>query len=109
MDSRSGEVVMPQDTCILVATQQEETRASLCKILNQAGMGSLIEVSDGQAAIQKLRDSSSINLLITDIHLPYIDGWRLARMVRSGVFRCAKTLPIIAVSATFTERIAETT
>ncbi|MEW6353403.1 MAG: response regulator [Pseudomonadota bacterium] len=99
---------MSQEVCFLVAHSRPETRAEVRAALVRGGWGSVVEAEDGQAAIQRLRDSR-VNFVITDIHLPPIDGWRLARMVRSGVFKCAKTTPIIAVSSSFTERIAEAT
>ncbi len=48
-------------------------------------------------------------MVVTDIHMPYIDGWKLPRMIRSGIFKCSESTPVIMVSHIFTDRITEIT
>jgi len=93
---------------ILVANQSLDARHSLIDSLRAAGFTACIEAEDGKAAITALR-TKNIRLLITDLEFPDLDGWRLARMVRSGIFLCRKDIPIIVVANTWCERIAETT
>ncbi len=93
---------------ILIVNDQDDILHLLSKTLAKDGQFQIIEARDGGEAIRKLR-GEPIDLLITDIHMPQLDGWRLARMVRSGLFSCPATTPIIVASATFSERIAETT
>ena len=93
---------------ILVVNDHEDILRLLSKTLIKAGYSRILEASDGGEAIRRLR-SEPIDLLITDVHMPRLDGWRLARMVRSGLFSCPATTPIIVASATFGEHIAETT
>lgn len=93
---------------ILLVNDNDDTRQLLAKTLQKAGYSRLLEARDGNEAVQKLREEQ-IELVITDIHMPKLDGWRLARMVRSGLFACPATTPIIVASATFSERIAEIT
>jgi len=93
---------------ILVANNCLEARMSLIASLRSAGFTSFVEAEDGRSATAVLR-TNNIRLLITDIEFPDFDGWRLARMVRSGIFLCKKAIPIIVVANTWCERIAETT
>ncbi|RMD71094.1 MAG: response regulator, partial [Gammaproteobacteria bacterium] len=93
---------------ILLVNDNEDARVLLRRTLQRADFQNITEASDGRAAVQQLH-AQPIDLLITDVHMPHLDGWRLARMVRSGLFRCAADIPIIVISATFCERIAETT
>ena len=93
---------------ILLVNDHADLRELLARILRKSGYTHIIEAADGNEAVKQLR-LHPVDLLITDVHMPHLDGWRLARMVRSGLFPCPENTPIIAVSATFSDRIAETT
>jgi len=41
------------------------------------------------------------SLVVTDLHMPVIDGWRFCRLLRSAEFAPLNQTPIIVVSATF--------
>jgi len=41
------------------------------------------------------------DLLVTDLRMPGIDGWRLCRLLRSSEFPLLNTVPILVISATF--------
>lgn len=98
----------PENAFILLVNDQFDARTLIRRTLQRVGLKHIVEAADGRAAIQQLR-AHSVDLLITDIHMPHLDGWRLARMVRSGVFKCPSDIPIVVVSATFCDRIAEVT
>src|SRR3569623_706279 len=106
----SGSLNMEQNRAsrILLVNDNDDTRELLARTLRKAGYSNLIEARNGAEAVHKLREES-VELVITDVHMPQLDGWRLARMVRSGLFACPATTPIIVASATFSARIAETT
>jgi diguanylate cyclase (GGDEF)-like protein/PAS domain S-box-containing protein len=99
---------MPEDARILLVNDQADARALIRRTLERVGLHHVTDVADGRAAIHHLR-TQTVHLLITDVHMPHLDGWRLARMVRSGVFKCSSSIPIVVVSATFSDRIAEVT
>jgi two-component sensor histidine kinase len=42
------------------------------------------------------------DIVITDLYMPEIDGWKLCRLLRSGEYRHFNEVPILVVSATFT-------
>lgn len=78
------------------------------KVLEKAGYGNLATCDNGIAASRHL-GQYPVDMLITDVHMPSIDGWRLCRMVRAGIFQCPASTPIIVVSGTFGEQVAEVT
>jgi PAS domain S-box-containing protein len=47
------------------------------------------------------------NLIITDLHMPEIDGWRFCRLLRSQEYKVYNDVPILVLSATFTGVDAE--
>jgi diguanylate cyclase (GGDEF)-like protein/PAS domain S-box-containing protein len=50
-----------------------------------------------------------IDAIISDIDIAPLDGWRLARLIRSGILSQNIDIPIILVAAIYCERLAETT
>ena len=57
-------------------------------------------VKNGKLAFQKFRDSQEgfYNLIILNLHLPEVDGYETAQMIRACDHPQAKTIPIIAMS-----------
>lgn len=93
---------------ILLVNDKADVLLLIRKTLELSGFHNLATCHDGLSACRYL-GQQAVDLLLTDIHMPNIDGWRLCRMVRSGIFRCASDTPIVVVSSTFGERIAEAT
>jgi diguanylate cyclase (GGDEF)-like protein/PAS domain S-box-containing protein len=99
---------MTEQTHILLVNQDPDQRGALRGMLEMAGFGRVTEASDGIAAIRHL-NNGTIDALVTDIPLGTLDGWRLARLVRSGLFQCPADIPILVVSRSYSEHIAEVT
>lgn len=99
---------MPNDSQILLVNSDPSAHLLLRSCLTAAGYHRILEVSCGLSAVKLLR-TTPIDLLITEIDLLALDGWRLARLVRSGIFPSESVIPIIMVAKTWCERIAETT
>ena len=93
---------------ILIVNTDARARRQLRQTLEQNGFSKLSEAGTGTAAIEML-DRMTIDILITDIPLQDLDGWRLTRLVRSGVLRTNANIPIVIFSTTYSERIAEIT
>lgn len=96
------------DKHILLVNSSLQARQSIKDVLSSAGYNKITEADSGSSAIKVLR-REPIDTLISDIELNELDGWRLARMVRSDIFCCERGIPIILVAQTWCERIAETT
>jgi len=68
----------------------------------------ILTAASTREAIEILK-TEDIDFVVSNIHLDNFDGWRLARMVRSGVLKCAAETPIVVVANTWCEHIANTT
>jgi PAS domain S-box-containing protein len=84
---------------ILLAEDVEINREIVLTILEPLGI-EIIEAEDGQKACDLFRaNPESIDLIFMDIHMPGIDGYESARLIRSFDHPKAKTVPIIAMTA----------
>ncbi len=92
---------------ILVVNQDLAARNALLKSLDATGRR-VLAVETGLEAIKVLQ-GTEVELIITDINTGQFDGWRLARIIRSGVLRCKSSVPIIVVTKSWCERITEIT
>lgn len=93
---------------VLLAYTNQVKRSQIKRYLELSGDYHIVEALHGNDAIDKLQ-CHCFNAIITDIDLEQIDAWRLTRLVRSNILNSPENTPIIIVSTTFSERIAETT
>ena len=93
---------------LLLVNDNPDARRLLLRALTRGGFERITEAADGREAVEALT-TGFFDLIVTDVHMPHLDGWRLSRMVRSGVFQSRADVPIVVVSATFGERIAHAT
>jgi CheY-like chemotaxis protein len=68
------------ETHILVVEDDEDSRAALCDTLIDAGYLPFA-VADGVEALEHLRTGARPNLIILDLMLPRIDGWRFLTII----------------------------
>ncbi len=66
---------------ILVAEDDDSIRKLIAKYLEQNGF-EIIQANDGQKALE-LFDSMHVDMVITDLMMPYIDGFELAKKIRT--------------------------
>ena len=99
---------MVNDAHILVFNLDDYHRKQVCFILEEAGFTNVTEVTDGIDAIDIL-SNQMVDLVISDVDLGTLDGWRLTRLIRSGALHVKADIPIVIVSTTYSERIAEVT
>jgi CheY-like chemotaxis protein len=75
---RAKEVSIPT---ILVAEDEPALLYAICRFLSQCGLH-VLDAGDGAAALRASRDyAGAIDLLLTDIAMPYMDGLELATAV----------------------------
>jgi len=70
-----------EPSSILVVEDDPEVRESARRILEERGHR-VLAVADGEAALRELEGGSQIDLLFTDIVMPGLDGFMLARRVK---------------------------
>lgn len=80
---------------ILLAEDSPSIRKFVSISLKVKGFD-IIQVSDGMEALEVL-PSSSVDLVITDLNMPNIDGFELIRIIRSN--EEYKEIPIIILSS----------
>lgn len=80
---------------ILVADDSPTIRKFVSVALSVKGYD-IISCSDGMEAMEKL-PSNKIDLIITDLNMPNIDGYELIRSIRNNIE--FKDLPIIVLSS----------
>jgi PAS domain S-box-containing protein len=67
----------------------------------------VIRCSGAEQALAALSERAAVDVIVTDLYMPGIDGWRLCRLLRSSAYRSFNSIPIVVVSATFSGADAE--
>ncbi len=86
---RSGKVV------VLFADDAPSVRFLVRTALEAAGFVT-IETSDGRQALEVLASEQQVDILVTDLHMPGIDGLELVRRTRALAER--RYLPIVMLT-----------
>ncbi|MEA1996693.1 MAG: response regulator, partial [Gemmatimonadota bacterium] len=60
-----------------------------------------------QEAFAAMKDHTAPDIIVTDLHMPSIDGWRFCRLLRSPEYPEFNDVPILVVSATYSGEHAE--
>ena len=60
-----------------------------------------------EEALRTLNQHRGVDIIVTDLHMPGIDGWRFCRLLRSPEYAAWNTIPILVMSATFSGADAE--
>ena len=72
----------------------------LSGLLNKAGLE--VQVYDNaREALEAFIRGEPPDLIVTDLYMPVIDGWRFCRLLRSPEYLAFNQVPILVVSATF--------
>ncbi|MES2471461.1 MAG: ATP-binding protein [Pseudomonadota bacterium] len=83
---------------ILLAEDNPINMMLIRELLRRRGH-SVVEVTTGNAAVQAMLDDT-FDLLLTDIHMPGMDGIEAARAIRAGEVRTGRRrTPIVALTA----------
>lgn len=93
---------------LLIVNNDPIALSAINAILQEAHFQHLHSVDSAHKALRILRQQT-IDVLIVDTDTSDLDGWRLSRLVRSGILLCRADIPIIIIASTWCERIAEIT
>ena len=85
---------------ILIVNDDPVQLRILTKVLTKHGK-EVIPCTGGKEALGKLRESGRVDLIIADLYMPEIDGWKLCHLLRSAEFSDFNKIPILIMSATF--------
>ena len=87
------------DLRLLIVDDEAMARKLLRMILEKMCVAEIVEAHDGEEALQFLSaDEGRIDLVISDIHMPKLDGWELARRLRYGAVERYKDIPILMLT-----------
>ncbi len=86
---------------ILVVDDMPSMRHVMIRMLNSLGYEDNDEATDGQQAI-KLIHSKSYDLVITDFHMPKVDGKQLLKYIRNDTN--IQSLPVLMVTCEDTKK-----
>lgn len=78
---------------ILVAEDDIQLRQLFCRVLTRSGFSPL-PVSDGQEALELL-DTEYVDLIVSDIMMPRLDGYRLVQTLRER----GSQIPVLMITA----------
>jgi CheY-like chemotaxis protein len=84
------------DKRVLVVDDDIRNVFALTSALEQHGM-KVVHAESGKEAIELLKESSDIDLVLMDVMMPGLDGFDTMRIIRQ--LDGYKTLPIVAVTA----------
>lgn len=87
----------PRNFTILIVEDHKFSRKALVNMLIRAGYENLLCAQDGEEALEKL-SKHQVDLIITDINMPKINGLELIKSVRQGMTKVPNTTSIIAVT-----------
>src|SRR5262249_36804084 len=61
----------------------------------------VLACQSAEEALSLLRRGAAVDIIVTDLHMPHIDGWRLCHLLRSPEYAAFNHVPILVLSATF--------
>ncbi len=85
---------------LLIVDDRWENRSVLVNLLEPLGFR-MIEAEDGQVGLAKASEALEIDLVITDLAMPVMDGFEMLRQIRGSV--ALKHLKVIVSSASVAE------
>ena len=85
---------------IIVVNDSPTQLNLLCALLKKADFEAL-SFQNVEAALFAMRPEAPPDLIVTDLYMPGIDGWRFCRLLRSPDYAPFNHIPILVVSATF--------
>ena len=88
-------VACPQRPLVLVVDDDDDSLTLMAYILEHLSCEACL-VGDGMAALSAAMQQRP-HLILSDIHLPYIDGYSLIQQLRAN--ELTKHIPVVAVTA----------
>lgn len=78
----------------VLAVDDSETMRQMVRMTLQAGSYNVILASDGEEALNKFMNTTGVDLVVTDINMPKLDGLGLIKAIRAQ----NQDVPILALT-----------
>jgi len=85
----------PSDKRVLVVEDDGDVRALLVRALSTRY--AVVQAEDGLAALEVLKKTGAVDLIICDVMMPKMNGYALSRLLKADAKM--KTIPIIFLTA----------
>ncbi|MCX7043888.1 MAG: response regulator [Candidatus Sumerlaeota bacterium] len=85
---------------VMVVNDDDVQRSIIAAVLKKEGYD-VAEYSKAGDALRAISTQGAPSLIVTDLYMPEIDGWRFCRLLRSSFYASANQTPILVVSATY--------
>lgn len=83
-------------TCrILLVEDDDDIRIAFCELLEMNGHA-VVEASTGREALERLRETERLDLILLDLLMPDIDGWAIRERQRDQGLH--PSIPVVIVS-----------
>ncbi len=93
---------------VMVVDDDEFAQLFVIRILGMIGTGEVLTANNGADALERLADTDiAIDLIISDIEMPEVDGYEFVRKVRYGVVPKYKDVPILILTGKDTDENAQ--
>ncbi len=92
--------MIPQGAQAVVVNDDPTQLRLISGLLERYGM-EVESFTHPERAIRELQRRGPVDLLVVDLHMPVLDGWKFCRVIRSDDFQGFEAMPILVVSATF--------
>jgi len=92
--------MIPPGTRVVVVNDDPSQLRLIAGLLERWGL-EVQAYTQPERAIRKFRENGPADLLVVDLHMPGLDGWKFCRIIRSEDFHAFREMPILVVSATF--------
>jgi len=97
-----------KNVSILVVDDEVFSLRFVSRILGKIGIESIVTAENGVEAIEVLESGEQvIDIVISDIEMPEMDGYELARRIRYGAVPQYQTVPIVMLTGQDTESNVE--
>ncbi|MEG3619471.1 response regulator [Magnetovibrio sp. PR-2] len=88
---------------VLVVEDEAFSLTVVTKVLQGLGVQNILCAENGQVALDVLEDTRNVDMIITDIEMPELNGFEFARRVRYGQVERFKSVPILMLTGADTE------
>ena len=90
---------------VMVVDDEVFAQRFVTRILNMLRTGEVLTADNGADALEQLAETDiAIDLIISDIEMPEIDGYELVRKIRYGAVQKYKDVPILILTGQNTDQ-----